>query len=635
MRQAFVDYVERMKQVRSLSTPSLDSISTANDYSRVLLENFKRIGLLAKENREVVEKELLPLLNSKERLSEEEIQELNELNEYLFDMASKEEIDQHIADLINERLFKEELSSAEPDSFDERMIQGLIKTMQIKYFLMVITSNRNFEASEKYREEGIEATRKLKAYLEKDEFSKLSPEMQDKVFRNCISGVLLYERNRGNSDLEFARKSVEYLKHELELMGDPFYEEVVGENRNNFEFMIYYYFGSLAEAADLPKDMATEIYEYASRMLDIWKSNEEACEKFYRDMNFASLQAQVLKVAVCAQHPALWRLYGELHEAYLKRDVSSYNEIGFKMNLGVPGSLYMVLARKEKSGLELTEREIGQMEDYVRNMLAYLHHVPKSGGLMNCVMEFEGLLDEYQEFPGQLSFEELCIQTMAAVHPPTYVHSNMVAKITECLVRNLIRIRPQLFADFPGVESPEEVVSSKDQILEYAYHASLCHDLGKTMIIDTIGMYGRQLLDSEYYDLKQHPGNGARLASRHKSTSKYVDVILGHHLWYDGSKGYPLDFDASKSPYKVIIDLVTAADCLDAATDSVGRSYNKGKSLEEFEKELADGAGTRYAPYLPALFADPMVHADLEFLLSEERSKLYRETFHLLRQMTR
>jgi len=635
MRKTFIDYVERMKQVRSLSAPSLDSISTADDYSKVLLENFRLIGQLAAKNRETVEEELLPLLQSKERLSEEELGELGELNKNLFDMESLEEVDQHVADLINERLIQEEPIGSDAGNHDERMITGLIKTMQIKYFLMIMASNRNVEASEKYREEGIEAMLKLNAYLEKEQFSKLSPEMQLAVFQNCVSGVLLYERNRACSDLEYARKSIEYLKREIQLVKDPFYQSTVDKDRKNIEFMIYYYFASLAEIADLPKEMAKEVYEYAPYALEFWEQNLKEFEKRYLNINATMLKAQVLKVALCAEDPSTAELYDELFQDYVKRDASNYDTIGVDVNLNLPGILYMVLVRKRKPGSGFTGQEMEQMGEYVRNMLAYLHHMPKNGRLVTGVLEIDELLEEYVELPGQLSFEEFCIQIMAAVHPPTYVHSNMVAKITACLVRNLIRMKPELFVSFPGMGSLETVLEKRDEIIDYAYHASLCHDVGKVIIIDTIGMYGRQLLESEYHDVRQHPGNGAEMAGKHKSTRKYVDVIRGHHLWYDGSQGYPDDFDASKSPYKVIIDVVTVADCLDAATDGVGRSYQEGKSLKEYERELKEGAGTRYAPYLPELFADPVVHEEMEFLLSEGRSKLYQDTYYLLRKMTK
>jgi HD-GYP domain-containing protein (c-di-GMP phosphodiesterase class II) len=150
------------------------------------------------------------------------------------------------------------------------------------------------------------------------------------------------------------------------------------------------------------------------------------------------------------------------------------------------------------------------------------------------------------------------------------------------------------------------------------------------MIIDTIFVYGRKLFDSEFDLIKEHPSVGYRLLSSHSSTKKYADVARGHHLWFDGSRGYPLDFDVAASPLKAIIDIVMIADCMDAATDSVGRSYNKGKTLSDYEKEVQEGAGTRYAPWGVELLADEKTRQDLEYLLTKERLNLYAETYRLL-----
>lgn len=233
--------------------------------------------------------------------------------------------------------------------------------------------------------------------------------------------------------------------------------------------------------------------------------------------------------------------------------------------------------------------------------------------------------------PGGLTMEEFCVKAFAAVHPPTYVHINMVARFTECLARHLLDDRPELFVGFPGCDTPDQVISKKEQILFYAYHSALCHDLGKLFILDVVSMYGRNLLDDEFSMIKSHPITGARIASMHASTRDYVDVIKGHHLWYDCSKGYPADFDTFKSPYKTIIDIVLAADCLDAATDTVGRSYNKGKTFDDYEKEIEEGAGTRYAPFLVELFARPEVRTDIVYLLGEGRGRMYRELYMLLK----
>ena len=108
---------------------------------------------------------------------------------------------------------------------------------------------------------------------------------------------------------------------------------------------------------------------------------------------------------------------------------------------------------------------------------------------------------------------------------------------------------------------------------------ALYHDIGKLYILDVISMYGRAILDEEFRAIKTHPFIGAELAMRFASIRDYADVIKGHHVWYDSSKGYPPDFDTAQSPYKVIIDIVMAADCLDAATDTIGRSYSQGRPL--------------------------------------------------------
>ena len=60
------DYVERMTEIRTLSTPSLEGIEDADAYGRILQENFVRIGKLASKNRDLLEQYLYPLLNGRE-----------------------------------------------------------------------------------------------------------------------------------------------------------------------------------------------------------------------------------------------------------------------------------------------------------------------------------------------------------------------------------------------------------------------------------------------------------------------------------------------------------------------------------------------------------------------------------------
>jgi HD-GYP domain-containing protein (c-di-GMP phosphodiesterase class II) len=232
-----------------------------------------------------------------------------------------------------------------------------------------------------------------------------------------------------------------------------------------------------------------------------------------------------------------------------------------------------------------------------------------------------------------MRFEDIVLNFLAAMHPPTYVHSRMVAQFTVCLCDHLMDQRPELLIGCAGCETVEEVLEKRSEILYFAYHAALCHDAGKLFIIDTVFVYGRKLLDMEFELIKTHPKMGAELLRRYPSTRQYAEVALGHHKWYDNSRGYPEEFDTSGSPLKALIDLVMCCDCLDAATDTVGRSYNRGKTTEEFLEEVREGSGTRYAPWLVDLLAREEVRADINFLLRRGREHNYQDTYLLLRNV--
>ena len=67
------------------------------------------------------------------------------------------------------------------------------------------------------------------------------------------------------------------------------------------------------------------------------------------------------------------------------------------------------------------------------------------------------------------------------------------------------------------------------------------------------------------------------------------------------------------------------------ATDTIGRSYNRGKTFADYEKEIIEGAGTHYAAFLVELFRQPALRTDIKYLLNQGRQRLYRETFRMLR----
>ena len=65
---------------------------------------------------------------------------------------------------------------------------------------------------------------------------------------------------------------------------------------------------------------------------------------------------------------------------------------------------------------------------------------------------------------------------------------------------------------------------------------------------------------------------------------------------------------------RIMIDIVTLSDCMQAATEQVGRNYKGEKTFDAVMGEFRRDAGTRYNPDLVKLIDD---HPDLAKKLAE------------------
>ena len=311
-----------------------------------------------------------------------------------------------------------------------------------------------------------------------------------------------------------------------------------------------------------------------------------------------------------------------LSDAYDDDDFSHHANL---LRVLAPFEYIMTLDREHMSA----EQE-KQVASIYRDLLLDLHRVPKKGTQMFLLGDIAYIMKYYADVPGGLSFENFCLEMTAPIHPPSYVHVLSVADFTVCITRHLLKRRPELFVGMPGYDTLEDVLKGADNIIGFANHAALCHDVGKLFIVETIITYGRPLFDCEFGWIKTHPEIGAFLLEQHATTRRYANVARGHHRWYNNGGGYPESYDFDAAPDKVIVAIVECADCLDASTDSVGRSYKTGKSFEDFLSELQEGAGTRYAPYLAELLALPEVQSDIRRILKSGRDENYRKAYRIL-----
>lgn len=220
------------------------------------------------------------------------------------------------------------------------------------------------------------------------------------------------------------------------------------------------------------------------------------------------------------------------------------------------------------------------------------------------------------------------LELNVATQVTTYAHSTHVARLAEAMMKAIIRHRRELLVGKLGITSKWQVRLHQSQLIHFITRAALCHDIGKNSIVSVVNNDYRQLSDEERRIIRMHPRMGLKYLKISQKLKYYHDTTLGHHKWYNGKGGYPSDFDNTKSPYRFMIDIITLCDCMQAATERVGRNYKQEKSFEKVMGELREGAGTRYNPDLVKMIDDiPELYKELERIAIYGWPDIYYEIY--------
>lgn len=224
-----------------------------------------------------------------------------------------------------------------------------------------------------------------------------------------------------------------------------------------------------------------------------------------------------------------------------------------------------------------------------------------------------------EHMDNQAEKEECVFRLIIRRQLSTYLHSVMVARLAEAVFKEAMKKKPALFSVLENMNCEEQI--------SYIRQCALLHDVGKTQITDIVNTQGRRLTDREFGGIKKHPKYGYDMLFLDSDLAKYKDIAMGHHKFYNGKSGYPMDFDNVNSPYRSVIDLITICDCIDAATDYLTRNYKSAKSMEQMVGELVEGKGTRYNPQLVELIENsPRLIEELCYIVNDGRvENMYTE----------
>jgi len=302
-------------------------------------------------------------------------------------------------------------------------------------------------------------------------------------------------------------------------------------------------------------------------------------------------------------------------------DSNDFSPNGITLNLQIPiyfEDAYRKMNRDEKNRYRVHMRRI------LRNTYDYLLKSPHNE-YSNLVTNAVGESVRYRA-QHNLSLQKRFFNSLLFCHPPTYIHVRMAAFLSRKIVCRMIDTAPERLLGIYDIYDVNELREGREDIETRVYQCSLYHDVGKIMLLDDVGVYGRQLLDEEFAAIKLHPHIGAAILEK-MEPKELSTVALHHHRFYNEMGGYPEVCPPCEPQFKNIVDIVSVADTVEAATDNIGRCYSAPKSLATIVAEMKAESGTRYSPDVVSLFDDEEFFAEVERELAEQRRDIYFEAY--------
>lgn len=626
MKELLRGYLDRSNEIRHLSIPPRQKGTSADQFYELFQNNFVEIRKLLVNNKDFLDQEVYPCLEHPERLSREQARELMWFSDELADTGTLETVDTRLALSLVDALeqyyrMQYEATGNRSDLIDR--IHCIYRQLILCYNVALIyeRGTLTLELSKPYRDRILVCARMGREYIENlDIFKSLPKDVQEDLIETQLFKATGYERSFYSEEL--VRAQVEAYQDCIRLFSSP----ELGESSPDidWEYYVFSAYNFLCLVHDflfwetVPMDILDKLNEAADY--------EIAYIEEHPDNRRSTMEAAVSSKFVIRFYRGE-RSFGDVMKKYKDwygtRDAKVYDKINMDANILAVASA-MGLCKKHT---EYLEQEDAFLRGALENVFHYIDGPLDDGTYETLQRYISYLLDEFIELESGITFREFYENLLVTTQPSLYVHSRMVALISQCILEAVFCYAPELLKGVLGYCGKEELLGHREEIEKFLYECALLHDAGKIYFSDTINLYNRRLFQEEFRLIKFHTLSGHQLLSSYDSTKAYAEGALYHHLWYNEQSGYPGGHPYRDTPNAIIYQIITCADCTDAATDTLCRAYSQGKVLDELLCELREGAGTQYNPDVIRLFDHADLRAQVDLLIRKERRTIYYQAF--------
>lgn len=589
MDKPYLNYAENLKFYKKLDNVRF-SPSQSKEY---VLSQLKDIALkkrkIFEENNEIISEYIVPLEKKTEPLSEEEFRILNEFSESLalnfgsLDNAIYFRIHKI---LMNDAQRKQDLNLIVKETYYCGYCEYLFKHMdynhrQLKYFPSI----------EKYI----------------DSFDSLSEEGKMFFLRSygnqLLDGTFDYERDC--RVLNFVKAKKEQFPSEK----IPYDRYILSIYRNISNGLVY--FRRMAKTPEkIPQEYVDLVYEAAVYALEHIQENQST--------SLPNLILIKYTLAAASFHKGLISLEELLDRFDELSEPDSNCSLAEKASAIVKMILYYIEYYRLYADCS-KEEMINLLAGRTRKVLNFIRSIPPTeitNTLEQDIIEYLKAISNI--YPFELC-KDLLYQVTIVRHPSTFIHVDMVRQISLVLTKALLEHQPEFFEGILSGYSVEQVRLKKREILKTIEDMAMFHDVGKHFFINYINLAYRKLDDIEFKIIQLHSQRGYDFLASGKYPKPIADGILLHHLWHDGTKGYPEG--AHHTNNLPLVDILSVADSIDAATDFVGRPYSLTKNLYQLKEEFEQFEGTRYAKEVVEILKRPEIFEEVNRIITEGREE--------------
>ena len=619
MQDCFSGYIERSVQIRALSMPPEQNADNAAQFYEAYLANFSEIRQLLQENRLFLRDKVEIPLRDVDALSDEEADELMAFSDALADTRTLEMVDVRLAWKIVNALE----SRYQKNGDTLKYIHCLFRDEMLAYNVgQIFDRGRLTDAlAGRYRNSILESAQKAGRFLDDIQmFAALPFAAQKELINVELFRSTGYERPYYDEHLIL--EQVHSYQQHINRMLNPAFQQAAPSIKWEAElYSSYIYLMDVQEFLDWH---ATP--DYILRMLD--DAGDQAL--VLMEKNKDNTQRDPSAVLSSKQAIGFYRgrtSFEDMVRKYAdwqsKADPNAYDQINMSSNV-MPVVFVQGLCREHPEKIKSCH---DFLMDSQQRTFTYIEHA-RNQGAYHTMQRFIGyMLDYYIELEDGITFRRYFKNLMTVTQPTLFVHCSMVARISEAMLDMLLEKHPEKLVGACGCHTAEEVLSKQDEIRAFLRGCAFLHDAGKLFFLDTVNLYNRMLMDDEFELIRLHAEMGYNILKRRNSTRPFAEAALFHHKWYNGTGGYPAKASYDGVENAILYQILTCADCIDAATDSVGRAYSKGKTFEDMMEDLRSNSGQIFNPDLVTLYDDERLQKKVAGVLQKERRALYHQAF--------